>query len=514
MILVKDIKLPPEKAADVKKAAAKKLAVSEDDITDIKILRRSIDARKKPMYIFTAAVSLRNEKNVSGERYEGIKPIYIKKAKFRKRPVIAGFGPAGMFAALMLARAGAMPLVLEQGKSVEERKRDVAAFFSGGELCESSNIQFGEGGAGTFSDGKLATGIKSRYIKNVLGTFVEFGAKEDILIDAKPHIGSDVLPRVVTNIRKEIERLGGEVKFETTLEDIITDKNVLCGVKTDKGEIETDTLFLAVGHSAGKTFGMLQKNGVRLESKPFSVGCRIEHLQKDISRAQYGAASKILPPADYKLACHLKNGFSVYTFCMCPGGYVVNSGSEKGGIVTNGYSESRRDGKNANSALLVGVSPEVFGDDPLGGIEFQRKIEKAAFDISGSFKAPCQLVGDFLQGKESRRIGDIEPTFSGGVTLSDISLCLPRFAAESLREGIRQFATRLHGFDRYDAVLTAPETRSSSPVRIVRDKESMQSEIKGIYPIGEGSGYAGGITSSAIDGIYAAEKAIELNLGG
>ena len=258
MILVKDIKLPPEKAADVKKAAAKKLAVSEDDITDIKILRRSIDARKKPMYIFTAAVSLRNEKNVSGERYEEIKPIYIKKAKFKKRPVIAGFGPAGMFAALMLARAGAMPLVLEQGKSVEERKRDVAAFFSGGELCESSNIQFGEGGAGTFSDGKLATGIKSRYIKNVLSTFVEFGAKEDVLIDAKPHIGSDVLPRVVTNIRKEIERLGGEVKFETTLEDIITDKNVLCGVKTDKGEIETDTLFLAVGHSAGKTFGMLQ----------------------------------------------------------------------------------------------------------------------------------------------------------------------------------------------------------------------------------------------------------------
>ena len=514
MILVKDIKLPPEKAADVKKAAAKKLAVSEDDITDIKILRRSIDARKKPMYIFTAAVALRGEESVSGERYEEIKPIYIKKAKFRKRPVIAGFGPAGMFAALMLARAGAMPLVLEQGKSAEERKRDVAAFFSGGELCESSNIQFGEGGAGTFSDGKLATGIKSRYIKNVLSTFVEFGAKEDVLIDAKPHIGSDVLPRVVTNIRKEIERLGGEVKFETTLEDIITDKNVLCGVKTDKGEIETDTLFLAVGHSARKTFKMLQKIGVRLESKPFSIGCRIEHLQKDISASQYGAASKILPPADYKLACHLKNGFSVYTFCMCPGGYVVNSGSEKDGIVTNGYSESRRDGKNANSALLVGVSPEVFGHDPLSGIEFQRKIEKAAFDVSGSFKAPCQLVGDFLKGKESHRIGDIEPTFSGGVTLSDISLCLPRFAAESLREGIRQFAARLHGFDRYDAVLTAPETRSSSPVRIVRDKESMQSGIKGIYPIGEGSGYAGGITSSAIDGIYAAEKAIELNLGG
>ena len=414
-----------------------------------------------------------------------------------------------MFCAYILARAGACPIVIERGKSVDERAEDISAFRLGAPLNENSNICFGEGGAGTFSDGKLTTGINSIYVKEVLETFVSMGAPEDILYSNKPHVGSDVLPKVVKNIREKIIELGGEVKFSEMVTGLKLYNGAVSSVVTTKGEYETDHAILAIGHSARETFEYLYSLGANMVSKPFSVGARIEHKQKDISYSQLGEEYEKFPAADYKLSVHL-GGASVYTFCMCPGGYVVNSSSGKGEIVTNGYSMRARDGENANSAVLVAVSPESFGLSPMAGIAFQKGIEKSAFDASGSYKAPCQLVGDFLKRKPSTELGDIMPTYDKGVHLCGIDCCLPSFITEAMREGISAFANKIKGFDRYDAVLTAPETRSSSPVRIVRD-ENMESNIKGLYPTGEGSGYAGGITSSAVDGIETALKIIERN---
>ncbi|MBO4897673.1 MAG: hypothetical protein J5590_05190 [Clostridia bacterium] len=512
MIKADNIKLPPGYSeADVKHAAAKKLNTSAGNIKEIKIIRKSIDARKNPQYVLSLAVDLKNYDGIKGEEYEETKPIYIIKKKFKKRPVVVGFGPAGMFAAYVLAKSGAEPVIIERGTEAAKRKADIDMFTKGAAFSENSNIQFGEGGAGMFSDGKLATGIKSPYIKNIFETFVKCGAQEEILYSAKPHIGSDVLPKVVTNLRREIENLGGVFRFETPLTGIKLNDGRVCAAVCGEEEIETDNILLSVGHSARDTFRMLYDLGAELEAKPFAIGCRIEHLQKDINRAQYGNAADMFPPADYKLSCHLKSGYSVYTFCMCPGGYVVNSASENGTIVTNGYSESGRDGENANSALLVGISPQMLGGDLWAGINLQKDIEKRAFDISGSNKAPCQTVGDFLKGRASQTFGKIRPTFSTGVIPSDISLCLPRFVTDALREGIIEFAKKIRGFDSSDALLTAPETRSSSPVRMVRG-EDMQSNIKGLFPAGEGSGYAGGITSSAVDGIRSALKMIELVL--
>ena len=513
MIKTDNIKLPPDYSdADLKRAAAKKLSTDIDNIKSIKIIRKSIDARKTPRYVLSVAADLIDYSGIHGEKYEETKPINIIRKKFKKRPVIAGYGPAGIFAALVLAKSGAEPIILERGKSADKRKADIDRFFSGGVFSENSNIQFGEGGAGMFSDGKLATGIKSPYIKNIFETFVKCGAPEEILFSAKPHIGSDVLPKVVKNLRRETERLGGEFRFETCLTGIKLKDGKVCAALCGGEEIETDNILLSVGHSSRDTFGMLYDLGAEMEAKPFAVGCRIEHLQKDINAAQYGDSASLFPPADYKLSCHLASGLSVYTFCMCPGGYVVNSSSEQGGIVTNGYSESSRDGENANSALLVGISPKTLGGDLWAGLRLQREIERKAYNITGSFKAPCQTVGDFLKGSASTAFGEIRPTYKEGVVPSDISLCLPRYVAEALREGIKIFAQKIRGFDRYDALLTAPETRSSSPVRIVRDAD-MQSNIKGLYPAGEGSGYAGGITSSAVDGIRSALKMIEIQKG-
>ena len=511
MIKIDNIKLPPFYTdTDIKSAAAKKLATTEGNIARIKILRKSIDARKIPQYVLSVAAELYDENGIKGEEYKEVQKIYIQKKKLKKRPVVVGFGPAGMFAALVLAKSGAEPIVIERGRRADKRKADIDKFAQGIAFSESSNIQFGEGGAGMFSDGKLATGIKSPYIKSIFKTFVEMGAPEEILYSAKPHIGSDILPTVVENLRREIENLGGEFRFETCLTDIKAKAGKVCAAVCGEKEIETDNILLAIGHSARDTFKMLYENGVMLTPKPFAIGCRIEHLQKDINAAQYKAAAHVFPPADYKLACHLKSGYSVYTFCMCPGGYVVNSSSEKDGIVTNGYSESKRDGENANSALLVGITPEMLGGDIWAGIDLQREIERKAYDLTGSFKAPCQMVGDFLQGRQSVCFGDIKPTFSTGVVPADISLCLPQFAAVSIREGIKTFARKIQGFDRYDALLTAPETRSSSPIRILRDN-SFQANIRGLYPVGEGSGYAGGITSSAVDGVRAALSLTDLN---
>lgn len=511
MIKIDNIKMPPTYTdADLMRAAAKTLSTSENNIKKLKIIKKSIDARKTPQYVFSLAAELYDTGNIKGEEYKEVKPIHILRKKFKKRPVIVGFGPAGMFAALVLAESGAEPVILERGKSADKRKADIDAFAKGGAFSENSNIQFGEGGAGMFSDGKLATGIKSPYIKNIFETFVRMGAPGEILYSAKPHIGSDILPSVVKNIRHEIENLGGEFRFETALTDIRIKDGRVCAAVCGGEELETDNILLSVGHSARDVFKLLHGLGAEMQAKPFAVGCRIEHLQKDINAAQLGKSAHLFPPADYKLSCHLKTGLSVYTFCMCPGGYVVNSSSEKGTIVTNGYSESGRDGENANSALLVGITPEMLGGGLWSGVSLQRDIERKAFDLSGSFKAPCQTVGDFLKGKKSTAFGEIKPTFSTGVIPSDISLCLPRFVTESLREGIKIFAQKLRGFDRCDALLSAPETRSSSPVRILRN-ETFQSNICGLFPAGEGSGYAGGITSSAVDGIRAALSMIDLN---
>ena len=510
MFLVNGIKLlPDENESMLSEKAAKKLSCGTGNIKKLKIIKKSIDARKKPCYVYTVAVEVLNKKGIVAPLYEEKMPLCVRKRSFDKRPVVVGFGPAGMFCAYFLAKAGACPVVIERGRSVEKRAEDISAFRLGTPLDENSNICFGEGGAGTFSDGKLTTGINSIYVKEVLETFVRMGAPEDILYSFKPHVGSDILPEVVKNIRKEIISLGGEVKFEEKFTALKLHDGRVCSVVTDKGEYETDTAILAIGHSARDTFEYLWSLGANMTAKPFSVGARIEHKQKNISFSQFGEDFGKFPAADYKLSVHLE-GASVYTFCMCPGGYVTNSSSSKGEIVTNGYSMRARDGENANSAVLVSVSPESFGLNPLAGIAFQRGIEKSAYDVTMSYKAPCQLVGDFLKGKPSVSLGNVEPTYDKGVHLCEIDSCLPSFITDAMRKGITAFANKIKGFDSYDAVLTAPETRSSSPVRIVRG-EDMESNIKGLYPVGEGSGYAGGITSSAVDGIEAALKIIERN---
>jgi len=512
MFLVNGVKISVyEEEALLYERVAKKLFTSRKNIKNIKIIKKSIDARKKPCsYVYSVAVEVFDEKGIKADRYESKPPLKISEKSFKKRPLVVGFGPAGMLCAYILAKSGAKPIVIERGRDVEKRAVDINAFRQGDNFNPESNICYGEGGAGTFSDGKLGTGISSPYISYFLQLFHSMGAPEDILYSAKPHVGSDILPTVCKNIREEIIKMGGEIRFGEKVSSIITENGKICAAVTDKGILECDILVLAIGHSARETFEMLYNMGVKMEAKPFSVGARIEHLQKDISFAQYGEDYKHMPAADYKLVHHLQNGVSVYSFCMCPGGYVTNSSSGIGEIVTNGYSFRKRDGENANSALLVSVTPENFGFNPMAGIAFQRGIEKSAYESSFSYKAPAQLVGDFLKGVPSKEIGDINPSYDKGVKIGDISCCLPTFAVEALREGIKAFANKIRGFDRYDSVLTAPETRSSSPVKIMRD-EKMESNIKGLYPIGEGSGYAGGITSSAVDGIKAALMITERN---
>ena len=517
MIRLRDIPLPPEhNTHQLQFEAAQMLHISVSKIRHLRIVRRSVDARKKPdiKIIYTIDVAVDgNEKRLlkqSGCKRATIAPVsYYKAAKNvpvpEKRPVVVGFGPAGMFAALVLAIAGWKPLVLERGEDAASRHEKVQKFFETGVLDTRSNVQFGEGGAGTFSDGKLNTGVNNPRIGWILEQFVKAGAREDILYDAKPHVGTDVLLTVVQNIRQRIISLGGEVRFNTQVTGLCTENGKLTGLKTDAGEvIPCDACVLAIGHSARDTFEMLEETGIPMEPKPFAMGVRIEHKQTTVDESQYGLVSPVLPPADYKLVQHLDDA-TVYTFCMCPGGHVVAAASEEGRIVTNGMSYADRDGENANAALLVTVNPADFPyEGTLGGMKWQREIEEKAYSVSGSYHAPAQLVGDFLAGKASTGVGHVQPTYRPGVTWCDLHAVLPERITSSIAEALPLLDGKLKGFADHDAVMTAPETRSSSPVRIIRN-DSRQSSLEGLYPTGEGAGYAGGIMSAAIDGMMTAE---------
>ena len=518
MIRLREIALPPEhNPAQLGFEAARMLKIQNSKVRQVRIVRRSIDARKKPdvKVVYTIDVAVDGNENKilkqSGCKRAAIAPIsYYKLPKCAKklemRPVVIGFGPGGMFAALVLAMAGQKPIVLERGEDAASRHEKVQTFWKNGKLDSKSNVQFGEGGAGTFSDGKLNTGVNNPRIGWILEKFVEFGAAQDILYDAKPHVGTDVLLNVVQNLRKKIVELGGEVRFNTCVTDLRTENGAIRAVVLENGdEIECDRVILAIGHSARDTFSMLHGSGISMERKPFAMGVRIEHKQTMIDEAQYGRENPALPPADYKLVRHLEDG-TVYTFCMCPGGYVVAAASEEGGVVTNGMSYADRAGENANAALLVTVHPDdIPYDGVLGGVTWQREIEQAAYNLTGSYRAPAQKVGDFMNRVPSTGPGAVEPTYKPGVHWCDLHAVLPEKITRSLKAALPGLEGQLKGFADPDAVLTAPETRSSSPVRILRGEDRQSVSLRGLYPAGEGAGYAGGIMSAAIDGMLSAE---------
>lgn len=520
MIIINNLKLPLDTDFDnLAPTVAKALHIKEDRVKSAALYRKSVDARHKNNVHFCCSVTaeLKSDEENAVRRCKNaqifIKREYVwKKADISggNRPIVVGFGPAGIFAALSLAVAGLRPIVLERGKDVDSRTNDVNRFFDGGELCVNSNVQFGEGGAGTFSDGKLNTGIKDIRCRAVLKCFAECGAPKSILTDAKPHIGTDILKTVVKNLRKKIISLGGEIRFESLLENIEITDGRITAVYVNGEKISCDRVVLATGHSARDTFEMLKEKNVDMVRKPFSAGVRIEHLQSDINRELYGgfANNPALGAADYKLAVHLPNGRGVYTFCMCPGGEVINASSEHGGIAVNGMSNSRRDGINANSAVLVGVDPsDIPGDDVLEGCRFQRMIEQKAFKAAGG-AVPVSTVGRFVFG-ETQTIGSVNPTVKPAAKDTDLNEIFPEFICESLKMGILEFDKKIRGFADRSALLTAPETRSSSPVRILRGEGLESVSVKGLYPCGEGAGYAGGIMSAAADGLRCAEAVID-----
>lgn len=517
MIKIEQIKLEINQFnnENIIKKCAKKLNISPKEINSFEIIKKSVDARYKPNLFYSLIVGVNLSPKLEN-KYKKLK-YEIDKSRFNYQkksmplsPIIIGFGPSGMFAALAMARMGMCPIVIEQGKCVEEREKDVNLFWSQRKLDKHSNIQFGEGGAGTFSDGKLNTNLNSIYCKKVINEFYNFGAPQEITYLSKPHIGSDNLKVVVKNLRKEIISLGGQILFSHKFVDFNTNENTLKSIdvinlKTNEIiNFKTNHLLLCVGHSAREVFSLLHKKKVYLKQKPFAMGVRIEQKQNDINISQYGENyNKSLPPADYKLAVHLPNGRSLFTFCMCPGGVVVASSSNKNEIVTNGMSEFARDKETANSALLVNVTPQDYpSSHPLAGIEFQAKYERLAFELGGkNFNAPAQTVGEFLNGQI---VKNISSTYKPNVTMTQIKNCLPDFVYNTLKVGIPLLNNKIKNFAKDENLLIAIESRSSCPLTIVRD-ENYETNIKGIYPVGEGAGYAGGIMSSAIDGIKVAE---------
>ncbi len=523
MIRIQQIKLHIDHdEQQLKSVIASTLKIEEDKIVKFEIIKKSIDARKKDNILFIYAVDVelteeielpKKNQNVSfAEEYIYEAPS-IGEEELTERPIVIGSGPAGLFCGMLLAENGYRPLIIERGRKVEDRVNDIEKFWEKRILDENSNVQFGEGGAGTFSDGKLNTLIKdkSKRGRKILEILVENGANPDILYVNKPHVGTDVLRVVVSNIREKIIELGGTFRFEEKVEEICVKDGTLSKIVTANDVLDADVAVFAIGHSARDTFEMLHKH-VEMEQKPFAIGVRIEHNQDMINMAQYGdfAEHQNLGAADYKFTHKCKNDRSVYTFCMCPGGIVTGSSSEDGGVVTNGMSYRARDLENSNSALIVTVNPEDFETDhPLAGIEFQRKYERLAFEIGGeNYSAPVQLFKDFEKNTISKGFGEIIPTYRPGTTFADLRKCLPDFVCDSLVEGINAFGKSIEGFNREDAVLTGVETRTSSPVRILRNEE-FESNIKGIYPCGEGAGYAGGIMSAAVDGLKIAEVIIK-----
>ena len=514
MLKIRQLKVPVNDN-NVDNYIIKKLRINNTDLIDYKILKKSVDARDKQnvSFVYECALNLKNEelvlrKNHSKdiEKYENTKYVFPNPyKKTNKKIVIVGSGPAGLFCAYTLATNGYKVEVIERGEKVEDRLNTVEHFWNTGELNKNSNVQFGEGGAGTFSDGKLTTQIKDKNnrMQYVLETFVSAGSPENILYDAKPHIGTDILVQVVKNIREKIISLGGTFRYNTTLTDIEIENNKIKSITVNNNEvIDVDTLVLAIGHSARDTFEMLNKK-LKLEPKSFAVGIRISHSQSMINYSQYGKYSKYLPPASYKLTYQTKSGRGVYSFCMCPGGYVVNASSEDNRLAINGMSYSKRDSENANSALIVTVTPKDFGEDPLAGLEFQRRLEEKAY-LVGNKSIPVQLYIDYKNKQQSTEIGEVKPIVKGMYSLSDINKIFPDYINESLVEAIENFGTKIKGYNRDDALLMGVESRTSSPVRIPRG-EDFESIITGIYPCGEGAGYAGGITSAAIDGVKIAE---------
>lgn len=524
MIRIAGIKLPLSYTdEDILDISSKTLGISKGSIKRCSLFKRSIDARHKNDIHYVSSVDIwtdrdenrilskakaKNASIIKEYRYD-LKNV----KKLSQRPVVVGFGPAGMFSSLILARFGARPVIIERGSRVENREKKINDFWENRILDENCNVQFGEGGAGTFSDGKLNTGTKDTRIRQVLLDFNRFGAPDDILYDSKPHIGTDHLKNVVKNIREEIIRLGGEFYFDTTMTGIKTKNDHICSVicknASEEFEIETNDLILAIGHSARDTFTLLKEKGIIMEQKPFAVGARIEHLKEMIDDTQYGKNhDSMLKSADYKLFSHLKNKRTVYTFCMCPGGRVIASSSEKNSVVTNGMSLYKRDDVNSNSALLVNVTPYDFkSDDVLAGMYFQRDLENKAFIYGGeNYSAPVQRVEDFLKGRKSTKLGYVLPSYLPNTVFCNTDEILPPFITESMKEGIKDFSSKLTGFDHPDALITSVESRSSSPVRILRNNDLESVSLKGIYPCGEGAGYAGGIMSAAVDGIKCAEK--------
>ncbi|MBI3773510.1 MAG: NAD(P)/FAD-dependent oxidoreductase [Gammaproteobacteria bacterium] len=526
MLRLTEIRLPLDHAPDdIRLAILNRLQITPEALHGHTVARRGFDARKRSdiVFVYSLDVEVADEAQLL-QRFSNdghIKPTPDTDYKFvahapanlKTRPVIIGTGPCGFMAGLLLAQMGFKPLILERGKEVRQRTKDTWGLWRDHKLNTESNVQFGEGGAGTFSDGKLHTQIKDpRHLgMKVLREFVKAGAPEEILYISKPHVGTFRLVGMVEKIREEIVSLGGEFRFESRVTDIEIDNGQVCGVVLASGEhIASDHVILAIGHSARDTFQMLYERGVYIEAKPFSIGFRIEHPQALIDQCRYGefAGHPGLGAADYKLVHHCKNGRSVYSFCMCPGGTVVAATSEEGRVVTNGMSQYSRNERNANSGIVVGITPQDFpSDHPLAGIELQRELESRAFVLGGSnYDAPGQLVGDFLKGKPSTAIGSVLPSYTPGVHLTDLSTVLPDYAIEAIREALPAFERQIKGFAMYEAVLTAVESRTSSPVRIKRNRNDYQSlNTKGLYPAGEGAGYAGGILSAAVDGIEVAE---------